>query len=164
MFRNGAECLSAIAVYQDVVQMSEVQSRKLYFNDKSALPGDVFVSAHAAEVLRQVEAKIPAGGWVGGDSWLRSILSAVEVCLHFGVHSMWVIKQNYDYFPLGAIKSVPKARYGDKPGDHWVVFWTKISEVPLIAIGYAWSHSSTSFFISTCGSTHSASTSYETHF
>ena len=63
MFRNGAECSSAIVVYQDVVQMSEVQSRKLYFNDKSALPGDVFISAHAAEVLREVEgAKLPVGG------------------------------------------------------------------------------------------------------
>jgi hypothetical protein len=63
MFRNGAECLSGIIVYQDVVQMSEVQSREKYFNDKSSLPGDVFISAHAAEVLRQVEgAKLPVGG------------------------------------------------------------------------------------------------------
>jgi hypothetical protein len=65
---------------------------------------------------------------------------------------------------LGAIKSVLKARYGDKPAGHWVVFQTKIAGVPLIAIGYAWSHSSTSFFVSTCGSTHPASSSYETHF
>jgi hypothetical protein len=165
MFRNGAECLSGIIVHQDVVQMSEVQSRKKYFNDKSSLPGDVFISAHAAEVLRQVEgAKLPVGGWVGGDSWFGSILSAVEVYLHFGVHSTWVIKQNYDYFPVGAMKSILKARYGKKPAGHWVVFRTKISEVPLIAIAYAWSHTSTSFFISTCGSTHPASTSYETHF
>jgi hypothetical protein len=28
MFRNGAECMSGILVFQDVVQLSEVQSRK----------------------------------------------------------------------------------------------------------------------------------------
>jgi hypothetical protein len=75
-----------------------------------------------------------------------------------------VIKQNYGYFPVGAMKSVLKARYGKKPAGHWVVFWTKIAKVPLIAIAYAWSHTSTSFFVSTCGSTHPASISNETHF
>jgi hypothetical protein len=34
----------------------------------------------------------------------------------------------------------------------------------LIAIGYAWSQKSVSYFISTCGSTNPASHSYETHF
>jgi hypothetical protein len=160
MFRNGAECLNGIIVYQDVMQVSDVQSRKIYFNDKSSLPGDVFISAHAAEVLRQVEgAKVPAVSWVGGDSWFDSVLSAVEVYLHFGVHSTWVIKQNYEYFPM----EVLKARYGKKPAGHWVVFLTKIAEVPLIAIAYAWSHTSASFFASTCSLTHLASISYENH-
>jgi len=76
MFKIGAEYLSGIIVYQNVVQMAEVQSRKKYFNDKSSLPGDVLI----------------------------------------------------------------------------------------IAIAYAWSHTSTSFFVSTCGSTHPASISNETHF
>jgi hypothetical protein len=75
-----------------------------------------------------------------------------------------VIKQNYGYFSVGAMKSVLKARYGKKPAGHWVVFWTKIAKVPLIAIAYAWSQTSTSFFVSTCGSTHPASISNETHF
>jgi len=73
MFKIGAEYLSGIIVYQNVVQMAEVQSRKKYFNDKSSLPGDVLISAHTAEVLIQVEgAKVPVDGWVGGDSWFGS--------------------------------------------------------------------------------------------
>ena len=110
MFRNGAECMSGIIVFQDVVQLSEVQSRKKIFNERSSLPNGVFVPAHTAEVLRQVEgAGIPKGGWVGGDSWFGSVLSAVEVQVRFGVHSTWVIKQNHDFFPMVAIQSVIKA-------------------------------------------------------
>jgi hypothetical protein len=36
--------------------------------------------------------------------------------------------------------------------------------VTLIAVCYAWSHSSTTYFLSTCGSTNPAKTSYTTHF
>jgi len=81
LFRNGAECMSGVLVFQDVVQLTEVQARKKFFNEKSYLPGDsTFVTAHAAEVLQQVEgAKVPEGGWVGGDSWFGSVLSAIEV-------------------------------------------------------------------------------------
>jgi hypothetical protein len=38
MFRNGAECMSGVLVFQDVVQLTEVQSRKKYFNEPSCLP------------------------------------------------------------------------------------------------------------------------------
>ena len=57
-----------------------------------------------------------------------------------------------------------KARYGDRPAGHWVVFQATISGVTLIAVCYAWSHSSTTYFLSTCGSTNPAKTSYTTHF
>ena len=81
------------------------------------------------------------------------------------MNSTWVIKQNSDYFPMMAIYSVLKAWYGDKPSGHWVVFWTEISGVKLLAIGYAWSNSSLSHFVSTCGSImHPAKECYETHF
>ena len=111
MFRNSVECLSGVLVHQDVVQLSEVQSRKKYFNELSHLPGgNTYITAHAAEVLHQVEgAKLTCGGWVGGDSWFGSVLSAVEVMTQFGVHSMWVIKQNSDFFLMMAIHSVLKA-------------------------------------------------------
>ena len=66
MFRNGAKCISGVLVFQDVVQLTEVQARKKFFNEKSYLPGDsTFVTAHAAEVLRQVH-----GRSEGTRSWL----------------------------------------------------------------------------------------------
>ncbi len=165
MFRNSVECLSGVIVFQDVVQLSEVQSKKKYFNNESSLPNNSCITAHAAEVLRQVEgAQLPPGGWAGGDSWFGSVLSAVEVMTRFKVHSTWVIKQNSDFFPMAAIHSVLTARCGDKPAGHWVVFKTTINGIKLAAIGYAWSHSSVSYFVTTCGSTHPAVNSYETHF
>jgi hypothetical protein len=101
---------------------------------------------------------------VGGDSWFGSALSAVEVRVRFNVYSTWVIKQNTDFFPMQALHSVLTARYGDRPAGHWVVFMTSISGVSVLAVCYAWSHSSTTYFVSTCGSTNPAKTSYTTHF
>jgi len=37
-------------------------------------------------------AKIPKGGWVGGDSWFGSTSTAVEVMNKFGVNSTWIKK------------------------------------------------------------------------
>lgn len=165
MFRNSAECISGVLVFQDVVQLPEVQSRKLYYGDKSHLPGNVEIGAHTAEVLRQVRgAQVKPGGWVGGDSWFGSVISAVECMKLFGVYSTWVVKQNNDYFPMLVLHEILKARYGDKPAGHWVVMKAEISGVDVLAIAYAWSHSSCSYFVSTCGSTYPAEQSYTTHF
>jgi len=96
---------------------------KKKFNKKSHLPNGAFVPAHIAEVLRQVEgAGVPKGGWIGGDSWFESILSAVGVKVRFDIHSTWVIQQNHDFFPTVAIHSVLSARHGNRPAGHWVVF------------------------------------------
>jgi hypothetical protein len=63
MFCNGVECISAILVFQDVVQNPELQSRKDFHGEKSSLPGQPLITAHPAEVLRQVDgANIPEGG------------------------------------------------------------------------------------------------------
>jgi hypothetical protein len=98
-------------------------SQKKKINKKSHLPNGAFVPAHTAEVLRQVEgAGVSKGGWVGGDSWFGSFLSAVEVKVRFDIHSTWVIKQNHDIFPTVAIHSVLSARHGNRPAGHWVVF------------------------------------------
>jgi hypothetical protein len=44
------------------------------------MPDKSDIMAHTAEVLRLVtNAKIPDGGWVGGDSWFGSVMTAVEV-------------------------------------------------------------------------------------
>ena len=55
MFRNGAECQTGVIVFQDVVQLPEVQLHKKYFNEASYLPGTSYIMVHAAEVLHQVE-------------------------------------------------------------------------------------------------------------
>jgi hypothetical protein len=102
MFWNGAECFSSVLVFQVAIQAPEAQSRKQFYNEASHLPGQPPITAHAAEVLCQVQgAKIPHG-WVGGDSWFGNVLSAVEVRVHFIVYSTWVIKQNTNFFPMQA--------------------------------------------------------------
>jgi hypothetical protein len=123
MFCNGADCMSGVLVFQDVVQAPEIQSKKPYFNKASHLPGNPPITAHAAEVLHQVEgAKIPPGGWVGGDAWFGSVFSSVEVKVRFNVFSTRVIKQNTDFYPMQALHSVLTARYKERPAGHWVVF------------------------------------------
>ena len=67
-------------VVQDVVQNPELQSRKPYSGLPSSMPDSSDIQAHTAEVLRLVtNAQIPEGGWVGGDSWFGSVMTAVEV-------------------------------------------------------------------------------------
>jgi hypothetical protein len=82
----------------------------------------------------------------------------------FGVYSTWVEKQNNDYFPMLVLHEILKARYGDRPAGHWVVMKAEISGVDVLAIAYVWSHSSCSFFVSTCSSTYPAEQSKTTHF
>jgi hypothetical protein len=142
--------MSGVLVFQDVVQAPEIQSKKPYFNEASHLPGNPPINAHAAEVLRQVEgAKIPPGGWVGGDAWFGSVLSSVEVKVRFNVFPIWVIKQNTDFYPMQALHSVLTARYKERPAGHWVVLRTRICDVILLAVCFAWSHSSVTYFLST---------------
>jgi hypothetical protein len=63
MVRNSVECISDVLVFQDVVELPEVQSRKLYCGNKSHLPGNVQFEAHTAEYLRQVTgAQLKPGG------------------------------------------------------------------------------------------------------
>ena len=123
MFCNGVECISGVLVVQDVVQLPEQQARKDYHAELSALPNGSPILAHTAEVLRLVDkAKIPRGGWVGGDSWFGSVMSAVEVMTKFGVHSTWIIKQNQQWFPMKALHAMLKAWFKDQPAGHWVTF------------------------------------------
>jgi hypothetical protein len=112
MFWNGVECISGILVVQDVVQNPEMQALKDFFGDTSSLPDNSEITAHTAEVLRLVDsAKIPKGGWVGGDSWFGSTSTAVEVMNKVGVNSTQIIKQNQHCFPMKPLFSVLKARF-----------------------------------------------------
>ena len=109
-------------------------------------------------------ANSPQGGWVGGNSWFGSVMTALEVMKRKGVHSTWIIKQNTAYFPLKALHAVLKARLGDRPAGHWVVFYSTIGEVRLIAMAYAWSMYGVTYMLSTCGSTTPSEKMYKSYF
>lgn len=165
MLKNGVECLTGCLVYQDVVQLKEQQQRKDFFNADSHLPDDSKISAHTAEVLRQVEgANVVPGGWVGGDSWFGSVATCVELRRRLDVHSTWIIKQNSHLFPMKALNAILKARFKDRPAGHWVVMRTEIGEVKMFAIAFAWSQKGISYFLSTCGKTSPSPKTYSTHF
>jgi hypothetical protein len=110
------------------------------------------------------KAQIPKGGWVGGDSWFGSISTAVEVMARFGVHSMWIIKQNQQWFPMKPLYSVLKAHFKDRPAGHWVTFVAEISGVKLIALAYAWHQRGVSYILSTCRSTESSDKMHMSYF
>jgi hypothetical protein len=79
--------------FQDVVQNIEVQEEKQFYGEKSHLPNGAAIGASTAEVLRIIEGlDLKEGGWIGGDTWFGSIMTAVEVAIHFKVKSTWIIK------------------------------------------------------------------------
>jgi hypothetical protein len=167
------ECITGVFVHQDIVQDPEVQRKKEFFyasiahqlQELSAMPQLETISAHCAEILRQVKnSDVQPGGWVGGDAWFGSIQSCVEVYRRFGVHSTFVMKNNNKYFPTLPLRAVLTARHGTRPAGHWVVMTAEISGVPLLALVYAWSQSSVAYFISTCGSTQPHPKKYESKF
>jgi hypothetical protein len=165
MFRNGVECISGVLVVQDVVQNPELQARKPYSGLPSSMPDSSDIQAHTAEVLRLVtNAQIPEGGWVGGDSWFGSVMTAVEVMKRCGVHSTWIIKQNQQWFPMKALNAVMKARFEQRPAGHWVTFTTEVAGVNLLAIAYAWSQRGVTYLLSTCGSTEPSEKMYTSYF
>jgi hypothetical protein len=62
MFPKGLECISAILVYQDVIQNPEQQSQKSFNGERSSLPGNSLFTAHTGQVMFQVDGgKIPEG-------------------------------------------------------------------------------------------------------
>jgi len=75
MFRNGAEAVTGMLIFQDIVQTQEFQSRKDYHQEPSHMPDGLEIPTHTAEVLRQVEgAGMKGKGWVGGDAWFGSVI------------------------------------------------------------------------------------------
>ena len=124
MFRNGVECITGIIVFQDIVQLPEHQSRKEFADQVSKLPGkEKLLPPHTAEVMRQVKgANVSEGGWVGGDAWFGSVITAVEVMKQFGVFSTWIVKNNHVMYPKEALLAMLKVRYGTRLAGHWVTF------------------------------------------
>ena len=162
MIRNGAECTTGIFAHHDIVEGVDTQRLKKYLIDpddeskpcKSHLPKGEPILDHVAECLRQVEgAKVPPGGWTGGDAFFGSINSCVELKRQKGIFSTFIVKQNLQYFPMEELKAVLLARYGTHPAGHWVVMKSTISEVDIFVMAYAWSNKGISYFVSSCGTT-----------
>jgi hypothetical protein len=143
-----------------------LQHRKKYHGLDSSLPTvGTKIGTHTAEVLRQVEgAKVPRGGWVGGDAWFGSVMTAVEVFVRLGVYSTFILKNNNALFPNRALLAVLVARFGDRPAGHWVVFRATIGGAKLFAMVYAWSQKGVSYFVSTCGRTDPHPIKYQSNF
>jgi hypothetical protein len=161
MFRNGLECMSGILVFQDVVQAAEVMNQKEYFGEKSSMPNSMEIPAHAAEVLRQIKGEnVVEGGWVGGDAWFGSMVTALEAKKRRNIDSTWIIKGNHAFYPMGELHAVIKARFGTKIGGHWVTMTTTIDVIKMMAMAYAGSQKGISYFFSTCGSTEVSSVLY----
>ncbi len=96
--------------------------------------------------------------------YLLLFLFFYQVKAKFGVHSMWITKQNQHWFPMKPLYAVLKARFKDRPTGHWVTFTAEISGVRLIAIAYAWSQQGVSYLLSTCGSTEPSEKMYMSYF
>ena len=166
LIRNAAEAYTGVLIFQDVQMQSELQYAKRYSQDSSNMPDKAPLSPSTAEVLRQVNGSklTPKKSWVGGDAWFGSVTTAVETKIIHDVDSTWVVKGHTKWFPKKILFAILKARHGDNVAGNWVVMKTRISNVNLFVCAYAWSQSSVSYFVSTCGKTLPSQTKYVSSF
>jgi hypothetical protein len=102
MSRNGVECIYGILIFQDLVQDAEVMNQHEYFGEKSSMLKSMEIPAHAAELLRKIKGmNVVEGGWVGGDTLFRSMVTALEAKKHFNIDSTWIIKGNHVFIRWG---------------------------------------------------------------
>ena len=90
MIRNAIECMTGMFSFQDPVKDLVSQRLKDFLQDDTDLhlPGGGNLPIHTAEVLRQVEGTgLIIGGWVCGDAWFGSSMSAVELRIRKGIYS-----------------------------------------------------------------------------
>jgi hypothetical protein len=69
-----------------------------------------------------------------------------------------------DFYTMGALHDVIKARFGTKIAGHWVTMMTTIAGVKMMAMSYDWSQKGISYFLSTWGSTEVSSVLYRSAF
>ena len=55
--------------------------------------------------------------WIGGDA---CAMSRVELMVHFGIHSTFVVKTNVRFMPTKVLLVIEKTRYGERTAGHWV--------------------------------------------
>jgi hypothetical protein len=120
----------------------------LHYTERSSLPNGVNIGAHTAEVLLQVEgADVMEGGWVGGDAWFVSALTAVEVKVRSNMYSTWIVKVNHTCYPMETLHAILKDRFKSKIAGHCVSMAAEIGGVKLLAPWYAWSQNGVSYFL-----------------
>lgn len=107
-------------MYQDIAQNPEKQQFKEFMyeeDDKdtrllTSVPGVTNIPVHTAEVLRQCKySGLKEGGWIGGDAWFGSVVSAVELKLRLNVYSTFVVKGNKHMFPMEVLHRLLVARH-----------------------------------------------------
>ena len=104
---------------------------------------------------------------VGGLAVMRgfgNVITSVETMIRLKVHSTFIVKNNQTMYPMQALHAVLKARFGNHPAGHWVVFSATIAGVKLFALAYAWSQRGVSYFLSTCGETTPHEQKYLSHY
>lgn len=99
MIKNGAECITGIMAFNDIVQGPVQQREKKYLSEetktKTHMPNGEDMYCHIAECLRQAEgAQLREGGWMGGDAWFGSVPCAIELMKILGIYSTFIVKQN----------------------------------------------------------------------
>jgi hypothetical protein len=71
MFRNGVEGVSGILVHQDVIQNPEQELKSISWRKVVSPWKPMLITAHAAEVLRQVDGANVPRRWMG---WWRCLV------------------------------------------------------------------------------------------
>jgi hypothetical protein len=92
------------------------------------------------------------------------MVTALEAKKRLNVDLKWIIKGNHDFYLMGALHAVIKARFGTKITGHWVTMMTTIAGMKMMAMAYAWSQKGISYFLLTCGSTEVSSVLYRSAF
>jgi hypothetical protein len=90
MVRNGLDAITGIFAFRDPVEDMTSQRLKPFMQSNNTMhtPGGGDLPVCTAEVLRQVKGSgLVKGGWVCGDAWFGSVVSAVELKIRLGVYS-----------------------------------------------------------------------------
>ena len=122
MTHDGTEIYTGINCGHEIVECPEKMRAKKY----SGLPISFYdkrdTAGHTAVTLRMVEMfGVREGGWVCGDAWFGSIVTAVELYKRFGVHSTFIIKNNDNWYPRKPLLEILFARHGERVAGHHVV-------------------------------------------
>jgi hypothetical protein len=98
MFQNLCEFFTGILTHLDPVCCPEKQAIKDFGNAMSDIPNDLVMPVHTAEVMRQIRnSQLKEHDWVGGDAWFGSVHTTVSTMKYFGVHLLWIAKNNSSF-------------------------------------------------------------------